>query len=172
MTTLRKKTGRRKLTIWSGGQTGADIAALDWAMSLGLPHGGWCPKGRRAEHGRIPERYRLQECETERYAERTERNVLDSDATVIFTVRPKLIRGSKLTYDLAVSHRKPVLHLHAATSEPARRLAAFLRQHRVKTLNVAGSRASQEPAVGSFVAQTLDLTLRELRARKRTPSGS
>ena len=96
------------LTIWSGGQTGADIMALDWALSHGIPHGGWCPKGRRAENGRILAKYQLQECKTGRYAERTKRNVLDSDATVIFTVRPYLIKGSKLTYVIAVSNRKPV----------------------------------------------------------------
>ena len=151
------------IRIISGGQTGADRAGLDFAITHSIPHGGWCPKRRRAENGRIPAKYQLQECKNGRYSDRTKRNVLDSDATVIFTVRPYLIRGSKLTYVVAVSNRKPVLHLHAGTTEPARRLAAFIRQHRVKVLNVAGSRASQEPTVGTFVAHTLDLTLNELR---------
>jgi hypothetical protein len=39
--------------IVSGGQTGADRAALDWALSRGIECGGWCPKGRKAEDGRI-----------------------------------------------------------------------------------------------------------------------
>ena len=47
--------------IISGGQTGADRAALDWTIKDDIPHGGWCPAGRRAEDGVIPERYRLQE---------------------------------------------------------------------------------------------------------------
>jgi hypothetical protein len=49
------------MKIVSGGQTGVDRAALDWAIQRGIPHGGWCPRGRRAEDGRIPERYRLRE---------------------------------------------------------------------------------------------------------------
>ena len=163
MTPNQEPADTLELTIWSGGQTGADIMALDWALSQGIPHGGWCPKGRRAENGPIPAKYQLSECKNGRYAERTKRNVLESDATVIFTVRPYLIKGSKLTCIIAIGNRKPVLHLHAGTTEPARRLAAFIRQHRVKVLNVAGSRASQEPTVGTFVAHTLDLTLNELR---------
>jgi hypothetical protein len=50
------KTGRLRKIV-SGGQTGADRAALDWAISRGVPHGGWCAKGRKAEDGPIPARY-------------------------------------------------------------------------------------------------------------------
>lgn len=47
--------------IISGGQTGVDRAGLDVALDLGLAVGGWCPKGRRAEDRRIPDRYPLME---------------------------------------------------------------------------------------------------------------
>ena len=47
--------------IVSGGQTGVDRAALDVAMQMGIETGGWCPKDRRAEDGRIPEHYQLTE---------------------------------------------------------------------------------------------------------------
>ena len=70
--------------IISGGQTGADRAALDWARERGIPHGGWCPKGRRAEDGVIPYSYNLEENSISAYAVRTEWNVRDSDATVSF----------------------------------------------------------------------------------------
>ena len=50
-----------RLKIVSGGQTGVDRAALNVGLALGLPVGGWCPKGRRAEDGVIPDRYPLME---------------------------------------------------------------------------------------------------------------
>ena len=75
------------IKIVSGGQTGADRAALDWAIDHGTAHGGWCPRGRRAEDGAIPARYLLNETPSARYEERTEWNVRDSDGTVIPTCR-------------------------------------------------------------------------------------
>ncbi len=90
--------------VFAGGQTGADRAALDWAIANGIPHGGWCPKGRKAEDGRIPDDYRLQATASADYPERTARNVVDSDGTVIFTLVSKLGRGSRLTVKLTQKH--------------------------------------------------------------------
>lgn len=144
------------LKIISGGQTGADAAALDWAIAHGLPHGGWCPKGRKTEIGTIPAKYNLKETESENYAERTEKNVVDSDGTVILTVRDLLEGGSKFTWECAVKHNKPVLHLHSGLKHPGKLLADFIQQHRIFSLNVAGPRASSEPAIGHFVQATLE----------------
>ncbi|MCB1984487.1 MAG: hypothetical protein KDF49_03580, partial [Nitrosomonas sp.] len=66
--------------IMSGGQTGADRAALDWAIAHNVSHGGWCPAGRRAEDGVIPSHYDLQETDSKEYKQRTKWNVRDSDA--------------------------------------------------------------------------------------------
>jgi len=85
------------IKIVSGGQTGADRAALDFAIEHGIPHGGWCPKGRQAEDGPIDGRYQLKETPTSDYAQRTEWNVRDSDATVLFSLAPELTGGSKKT---------------------------------------------------------------------------
>jgi predicted Rossmann-fold nucleotide-binding protein len=71
--------------IISGGQTGADQAALDVAIELGIPHGGWIPKGRKTEAGRLPEKYHLKEMPTAEYRKRTEQNVIDSDGTLIIS---------------------------------------------------------------------------------------
>ena len=76
----------RGITILSGGQTGADRAALDFAIEFGLAHGGWCPRGRLAEDGPIDERYDLTETPSRRYNQRTEWNIRDSDATVVFSI--------------------------------------------------------------------------------------
>ena len=71
--------------IISGGQTGADQAALDFAIDRGIPHGGWVPKGRKTETGMLPEKYQLKEMETASYSKRTEQNVIDSDGTFIIS---------------------------------------------------------------------------------------
>jgi hypothetical protein len=142
--------------IVSGGQTGADRAALDWAISRGVPHGGWCPKGRKAEDGRIPDCYDLRETSTANYLQRTEQNVVDSDGTVIFTMKPELSGGSKRTAEFAAKHGKPLLHLSPATPSARAVLRAFIETGRIKVLNVAGPRASNEPDIASLVKQNLD----------------
>ncbi|CAB4242713.1 Dihydroneopterin aldolase [Methylacidimicrobium sp. AP8] len=142
--------------IVSGGQTGADRAALDWAMAHGIPAGGWCPLGRRSEEGAIPERYPLRETPGSDYAERTLWNVRDSDGTAIFTLDPVLTGGSRLTAAEAARLHKPWIHLHSGTPRPAEALRTFLEEHRIGVLNVAGSRASREPGVGRFVWLTLE----------------
>ncbi|HTK11851.1 MAG TPA: putative molybdenum carrier protein, partial [Ktedonobacteraceae bacterium] len=105
--------------IVSGGQTGADRAALDWAIQHGIPHAGWCPRGRKAEDALpIDQRYQLQETPSDDYAQRTEWNVCDSDGTVIFSISPHLTAGSALTADFARHYHKPCLHIHRASPHP------------------------------------------------------
>src|SRR5438309_6802555 len=94
--------------IISGGQSGVDRAALDVALELGISCGGWCPKGRRAEDGVIPEQYPVRENASTSYPPRTEMNVRDSDGTLILTNgRPD--RGTALTVNLAKRYEKPCL---------------------------------------------------------------
>lgn len=149
-------------TIVSGGQTGVDRAALDFALRAGLAHDGWCPLGRLAEDGPLAPQYRLQETPSARYAERTEWNVRDSDATVAFTLAPTLVGGTKLTADLAATMGKPLLHLCAANAGPleaAVALRRFLGEQKVARLNVAGPRASQEPQIAAYVDAVLTAAL-------------
>ena len=147
--------------IISGGQTGADRAALDWAIEHGIPHGGWCPKARKAEDGPIDLRYNLQETPRADYLQRTEWNVRDTDGTVVFTANATLSGGSKRAAEFAQKHDKPCLHLSAqgGMGKAQQGLRDFIRQHGIKVLNVAGARASKEPDVGAFVTETLTLAL-------------
>jgi hypothetical protein len=149
--------------IISGGQTGADRAALDWAIARGLPHGGWCPRGRLAEDGVIPGCYELAETPSPNFAQRTEWNVRDSDGTVIFSVAPVLAGGSRATAEFAQQHHKPCLHLSHERDDKyaAAKLRDFLVEHGIKILNVAGPRQSQEPEVGRFVSEVLGQLQRE-----------
>jgi len=141
----------------SGGQTGADRAALDWAIEQGIPHGGWCPHRRRAEDGTIDSRYQLTETPSGGYAQRTEWNVRDSDGTVIFSIAAELAGGSKETAFHAHKHGKPVLRIwrDGGPMSPERELIRFIREHGVKVLNVAGPRRSEEAEVDDFVKQVL-----------------
>jgi hypothetical protein len=145
------------LKIISGGQTGADRAALDWAIKNGIPHGGWCPKGRRAEEGPIDARYDLAETLSADYLQRTEWNVRDSDGTVIFSLADWLTGGSFKTLEFAIKHQKPHLHLSAANKDnAASELKKWIQQNNIRVLNVAGPRASKEPEIAQFVISILD----------------
>jgi hypothetical protein len=155
---VQQMHAKRQLTIVSGGQSGADRAALDWAIAHGVPYSGWCPQGRRAEDGRIDECYVLRETSSPGYGHRTEANVLNSDGSVIFSISEELTGGSWLTADLARKHGKPLLHLAAKrrNEDHARMLYAFVEEHAIEVLNVAGPRASKEPRVGAFVRRVLN----------------
>ena len=137
------------LTIISGGQTGADRAALDFAIAHGIPHGGWCPLGRRAEDGVLDPRYRLRETESKNYRQRTRRNVADSDATLILNLG-ELANGSLATRQLAERANKPVrvVALDAGDlATEAARVHEWLAGNAIAVLNVAGPRESKRPGI-------------------------
>ena len=148
--------------IVSGGQTGADRAALDFALARGLRTGGWVPKGRAAEDGRIPARYvGLVETESSDPAVRTARNVRDSDATLIVSHGP-LAGGSLFTLDEATRAGKPRLHLdldELSLASASARLADWLAEVRPRVLNVAGPRASEDPRIGTDATALLEAAL-------------
>ena len=132
------------LKIVSGGQTGVDRAALDVARELGLPHGGWCPRGRRSEDGVIPAVYELTETPESRYEQRTEWNVRDADATLLL-FRGTLGGGTAFTLQCVRSlGRSHALVDLDETADP-RDLAEWAAGFRV--LNVAGPRESRHPGI-------------------------
>ena len=145
--------------VISGGQTGADQAGLAVARSLGIPTGGYMPKGWLTEDGPRPDlavTYGLEEAETAAYAERTERNVLASNGTVVFGDARS--RGSMLTASLCQRHGKPccMVPLDGDPANAADRLGLWLTEHHIRTLNVAGNRASQAPGIAAFVTAVLE----------------
>lgn len=142
--------------IVSGGQTGADRAGLDVAMKVGLPVGGYCPKGRLAEDGTVPDHYPLTEMTKGGYSARTERNVIESDGTLIFNIG-KLSGGTRLTLECARKHNKPhlVIQLDAARPNTAT-LAEWLDQNNIRVLNIAGPRESKTPGVHQMASRFLD----------------
>ena len=151
------------LKIVSGGQTGVDRAALDAAIHLEIEHGGWCPKGRRAEDGKISTTYKLTETLQRDYTVRTEKNVIDSDGTLIL-FRSRLTGGTELTWKLARKHNRPVLcidleitQVEISDNETAvdDKLIQFLNEHNIQVLNIAGPRESNAPGIARQVEQFL-----------------
>ena len=135
--------------IISGGQTGADQAALDVAIKLGIPHGGWIPRGRKTETGALDARYKLKEMETSDYNKRTEQNVVDSDGTLIIS-RGRLTGGSDYTREMALLHHRPWLHIDLNKTnafQAAKKIKSWLTENEIEVLNVAGPRASKDPAI-------------------------
>lgn len=145
--------------IVSGGQTGADRAALDFAIEQDIPHGGWAPRGREAEDGEIPARYQLTELADGGYRQRNKRNVADSDGTLILNLGA-LDGGTFATQGFAQRQHKPCLVVQMDDGELATHAAQvrqWLRHHHIHTLNVAGPRESKRPGVYQQVKMLLAL---------------
>jgi hypothetical protein len=147
------------MKIISGGQTGVDRAALDAAIELGIPHGGWCPRGRLAEDGPISDQCRLTETDSADYPARTERNVVESDATLILC-RGRVAGGTELTLRLAEQHRRPRLVVDLDRAVDPVQVREWLDREQVAVLNVAGPRESQSPGIGSLAKEFLLQALR------------
>lgn len=144
--------------IVSGGQTGADQGALSACVQAGFPYGGWIPKGRRTEKGKVPARYRMRQHWSRHYSPRTEANVRDSDGTVIFTYG-KPDGGSLLTIAFAKQHGKPCLKVDLNQSHDAAvaRVVRWIKRNLPDgaVLNVAGSRRSKAPGIHMAVKRAV-----------------
>jgi hypothetical protein len=134
----------------SGGQTGVDCASLDVALELGIPCGGWCPKGRRSESGTISAAYGLTQTPSEDVAQRTEWNARDSDGTLVILEGPP-VGGTLLTVEMAARYRKPSLIVDLLKNHDGAReeIRAWIARNGIRTLNVAGPRESTTPGISA-----------------------
>lgn len=147
--------------IVSGGQTGVDRGALDAALAAGFPCGGYCPADRTAEDGRIPERYPVTELEGAGYRQRTIQNIVGSDATLII-YSETITGGTKLTLSQCRRKNRPFLLIDAqevSAARAAERIAAFVDEHEVGVLNVAGPREGKWPGARDFTFEALSASL-------------
>jgi hypothetical protein len=153
--------------IISGAQTGADRGALIAAAILGYEHGGWVPKGRLAEDGKVPDCYPVTEASTSDYPTRTKLNVECSSATIVFTYEDEPTGGTKLTLDTVRSMNKPGMHMvlnpEDKTIEGSKKVAKAIRkwldEKKPRVLNVAGPRESKAPGIKDNVAEVMLLVL-------------
>lgn len=132
--------------IVSGGQRGTGQAALDAAIKWDIPHGGWVPKGRKTAHGRLLSIYKLKEMPTDSYPEPTEKNVIDSDGTLIIT-HGELTGESEYALEMTKKHHRPHFHADLKTDRglaTARAIYSWMKEHAIEYLHVAGSRASKD----------------------------
>lgn len=154
------KAQKTVIKIVSGGQTGVDRAALDVALKLGIPCGGWCLKGRAAEDGTISTRYPLFQISSDDPFEVIERNVQDSEATLVLTLgRPKA--GAAFTIETALREERPCLVVDLTVPVSRRAARFWITRHEVHTLNVSGPLATQHPEAYDLAAVFLEDMLRD-----------
>jgi len=152
----------RPSRIVSGGQTGVDRSALLAAQRLGLDHGGFCPAGRRAEDGQIPDRFPVTECDSPSYLVRTRLNVQHSDATLVLGYETHPTGGTLRTCEFAEAHDKAHSYYRIDNTEPkalARLIRAWWRFLEPACLNVAGPRESKAPGIQEFAKKVILLAL-------------
>ena len=150
--------------IVSGGQTGVDRGALDAALAAGFACGGWCPPGRKAEDGRIADRYPLHEVSQGSDQERTVRNVQDSDGTLII-YRDRLTGGTLLTVSFCTREGKPMKLLDAgevSVGRAAELVLAFVEQESIGVLNVAGPRESGWRGAADYTVAVMGRVLQQV----------
>jgi hypothetical protein len=143
----------RKLV--SGGQTGVDRAALDAALDADIEVGGWCPRGRRAEDGAVPDRYPLDQTPAPEYAQRTAWNVRDSDGTLVITDDAPA-GGTARTIEEARERGRPLLHVRTSAPDAVPRIEQWVEERGVAVLNVAGPRASEADGIYERAREILD----------------
>ncbi len=164
---MSTKVFNMELKIISGGQTGVDMAALDAALKVGFPIGGWCPKGRLSEAGTIPLAYSLKETPSPDASQRTEWNVRDSDATLIISPFPVVSNGTAYTLKMIEKHNKPFVVLNCDQLLPASNLVTCLSQWvndlGINVLNIAGPRESKVPGIYRNALNFLVIFFRRLR---------
>ncbi len=135
--------------IISGGQTGASRAALDVAINLSIPYGGWTPKGRLTEDGSLPDAYQLNEMPTSSFAKGIQQNIADSDGTLILT-RGDPADGAEIAIKIARKRKHPFLHVDLDATpalQTALLITEWINENRIEVLHVTGSRASKAPGI-------------------------
>jgi hypothetical protein len=157
--------------IISGGQSGVEMAALDAAIKLNIPHEGWCHRGKRTESGVLPEAHQLKPIEMPSYHDRLEKNIIDSDGTVILS-HGQLVIGSKIIRDMANKNGKPCLHVdlssctmnHAASS-----IRKWITNNDIETVYFTGSKSVGESMIHEETIQIIEDICRVEREQQTLP---
>ncbi|UCD32019.1 MAG: putative molybdenum carrier protein [Desulfobacterales bacterium] len=157
--------------IISGGQVGADQAALDVAIKMGISHGGYIQKGRKTQSGLLPEKYKLKEMPTASFIKRIEQNVINSDGTLVIS-HGELSGGAGYCKKMADKHGRPCIHIDLSQTPiliAASSIHTWLKANNIEVLNVTGSRASEDPEIYKETMLIVENTL--LLGLGKTESG-
>ncbi len=141
--------------IITGGQSGVDRSALDFSIKHNIPHGGWCPKNRWAEDGRIPDKYNLTETVEESPKSRTYNNVMDSDATLIIFKRNK-DEGTNKTIEFCIRNKKPYFEIDLRKNVEQSEFKEWAALNKIEILNIAGPRESNNPGIYNKISPLLE----------------
>ncbi len=134
--------------IISGGQTGVDQGALDFALNNNIECGGYCPKGRKSEMGIIPYKYPVIEIESEKYIDRTRKNIIESDGTLVIRDSVETMQGTKETLKFCKRLSKAYFVINVDTEDIDKlNFNNWLTQNKIKVLNIAGNRESENPGI-------------------------
>lgn len=147
--------------VISGGQTGVDRGGLDAAKDVGIPHGGWCPKGRKAEDARIPEEYDLEEVGSFDYKVRTERNIEEADVTLVLCFG-RLSGGTAYTVNVARRLGKVCHTVNLRKYPDPAQVVERLQGEKGSVLNVAGPRESKKIGAQAITRKFLREVFKEL----------
>ncbi len=126
--------------IISSGQAGVERAALDVAIKLDIPYGGWIARGRLTGNGILPDTYVLQETVSSGYSESIKKNVLAADGTFILT-RGAAAEFIKETIGLVERHNRPYLLIDLnkiPILKAATILNSWIKDHNIEILHVTG----------------------------------
>jgi hypothetical protein len=157
--------------IISGGQPGVEMAALDAALKLDIPHAGWAYKRKRAKDGILPEHYSLKTIDVPSYHDRLEKNIIESDGTVILTYG-QLIIGSKIIKDLTKKHNKSCLYVDLTECSLNHAISAIRRwiiNNEIEAVYFTGSKVVGESRVYEETIQMIEGILRVEREQERLP---
>ncbi|MGD9302407.1 MAG: putative molybdenum carrier protein [Desulfobacterales bacterium] len=144
--------------IISGGLPGVELAALDAAIKLDIPHKGWTYKGQKTENDEIKDHYNVEEIANPSYFERLEKNIINSEGTVILTYG-QLIRGASATKDLAEKQHKPclLLELNKCTlSHTISSIRKWMDNHKIEEIFFTGSKPIAAPNIHDEVIQIIE----------------
>jgi len=149
--------------IISAGETGVDRGALDFAIKSGVAHGGFCPKGRRSESGRISDKYDLIETGSHSFGSAMIKNVHHSDGTLIIT-RGSPTGGTGKTEDIAISGDKPKYVIRLERKLDPAEFVQWVLANKIETVFIAGPRESKQPGIQKATVRILTNLFQHLRA--------
>ena len=147
--------------IISGGQSGADRAALDVAITLGIPHEAWIPAGWGEENGVVSGPYNFREMPTSSIPQWIKHNILYSNGTLILS-HGNLTGGSAAVLQSAEPRDRPILHVDlSGTAEfaAAQLIHSWFERNDIGILNVAGARAEKDPGIYDATTRALETAI-------------
>ncbi len=144
--------------IISAGLAEVEQAALDVAIKVDIPHSGWIPNGHKDEDRSLLEKYKLKEIPASSDFEHTEKNILDSEGTLVIS-RGKLSGEASLLQNMTDKRNRPFLHIDLDSASDffvSQTISAWITENRIKILHVAGPGVSKDSELYSATSKIFE----------------